>query len=1121
MEPQTRYHPRYQHLAQLGGLKIIEAIDIMKSKLKPKHMPGPLLITVVCLTALLAPPTTSSGIAYGQATDDQASAITKIEKRFLSSSRQLTFEGKRAGEGYFSPDGSLMVFQSERRADNPFFQIYLMDLETGDVEPVSPGHGKTTCAWIHKDNNLVLYSSTQDDPNARKKQKDEIAFRESGETRRYSWDYDETYEIYAYDRAAKKYNRLTNARGYDAEGSYSPDGSLITFASNRNGFKDEHLKSLTPEQQKTFEKDPAYMMDIFIMNADGSNVRQLTDVPGYDGGPFFSPDGKKICWRRFSESGVTAEIMTMNIDGSDQKKITRIGAMSWAPFYHPSGEYLIFTTNKHGFGNFELYLVDAEGKSAPVRVTDTDGFDGLASFTPDGSKLTWTSNRTPKKKSQIFLANWNHENALKSIASSKSDSDSENETKEAFATGTKSAETSSVTFDPRDIMRHVDFLCRKELGGRMTGSIGERKATAYVAAYLDYLGAEPAGDNGTWFQQFDFPDGAQLGETNDLKLTIGDQTKEFVVDKDWRPLTFSGNVSIDPSEVVYAGYGIVAPQKEGIDEYDSYVHLDVKDKWVMVFRFIPEKAEQEQRLHFKFHGDLRKKAFHARQNGAKGLIVVSGPNSNVRKQLVPMQNDFSPSGSSIAAISVTDELAQTMLTAAGKDLKQLQDKLDSGDPVMGFNLDGFKVAASVDVKKITGKGRNVVGRMMAGDKPSDEVVIVGAHIDHLGGGKSNNSLAKQDEKNNTHFGADDNASGVAAMLEIAEYISNQKKSGKLKLKRDIIFAGWSGEELGLHGSQHFVESVKLKVPKKEKRKYTPHDFVLGITASGKLTINEEPATKKDIEDSLKFISKHYPDFKIEIVADGDVKTKLVTELKELINKHGMHKIMIRVQEAEPTTKATGIVAALNMDMVGRLTDKLVLQGISSSSYWPSVIESKNVVVGLPVTLSNETDLPTDASSFYRAGVPILSAFTGSHTDYHTPRDTPEKLNYPDAARIAKLMGLITRDLVKRDDAPDYIKQASRPKEMPRGGIRAYLGSVPSYGEDVVGVKLSDVTAGAPAANAGVLGGDIIVELAGKKIENIYDYTAVIDGLKIGEETTIAVTRDGKRIEFKITPGSRQ
>ena len=172
-------------------------------------------------------------------------------------------------------------------------------------------------------------------------------------------------------------------------------------------------------------------------------------------------------------------------------------------------------------------------------------------------------------------------------------------------------------------------------------------------------------------------------------------------------------------------------------------------------------------------------------------------------------------------------------------------------------------------------------------------------------------------------------------------------------------------------------------------------------------------------------------------------------------------------------------------------------------------------------MSHDTDLPTDATSFYQSGVPILSAFTGSHSDYHTPRDTPEKLNYPDAARIAKLMGLVAADLSKSETKPKYVRQESKPKQAARGGVRAYLGTVPSYGDDVVGVKLSGTTAGAPADVAGVKGGDIIVELAGQNIENIYDYTAAIDGLKIGQETSIAVMRGDERVEMKITPQSRQ
>ncbi len=256
----------------------------------------------------------------------------RLEAGLISNTRQITFEGRRAGEGYFSADGTRMVFQSERDPSNPFYQIYVTDLETGDIERVSPGYGKTTCAWIHPDGNRVLFASTQDDPSAKDKQKAEIELRASGKQRRYAWDYDENFELYFKDLPSGEFTRLTNARGYDAEGSYSPDGTQIAFASNRQAYSRE----LTDREQQQFDIDPAFMNDIYIMNADGTNVRQLTDVAGYDGGPFFSPDGQRICWRRFSEDGATAEVYTMKTDGTDVKRLTNIGAMSWAPSSIPA-----------------------------------------------------------------------------------------------------------------------------------------------------------------------------------------------------------------------------------------------------------------------------------------------------------------------------------------------------------------------------------------------------------------------------------------------------------------------------------------------------------------------------------------------------------------------------------------------------------------------------------------------------------------------------------------------------------------------------------------------------------------------------------------------------------------
>jgi Tol biopolymer transport system component len=229
----------------------------------------------------------------------RAQAPASGEAGFLTNARQLTFEGKRSGEGYFSADGSKMIFQSEREAGNPFYQIYLMDLETGDQERISPGTGKTTCAWIAPDGQSVIFASTHLDPEAKAKQEAEIAERASNRVRKYSWDYDERYDIFRYSLKDKSLTQLTREQGYDAEGSISPDGKHIVFASNRQAY--DH--PLSKEDTERLKIDKQFFMDIYIMDADGSNAKRLTDVPGYDGGPFFSADGTRICWRRFYEKG--------------------------------------------------------------------------------------------------------------------------------------------------------------------------------------------------------------------------------------------------------------------------------------------------------------------------------------------------------------------------------------------------------------------------------------------------------------------------------------------------------------------------------------------------------------------------------------------------------------------------------------------------------------------------------------------------------------------------------------------------------------------------------------------------------------------------------------------------
>jgi Tol biopolymer transport system component len=332
---------------------------------------------------------------------------TACESQLLKNTYQLVTDGARSGEGYFSADGGRFVYQAEMPG-NPFYQIYLMDLESGDTNMVSTGIGLTTCSWIHPALDLVMYASTHEDPNALAKQAEEIAIRESGEDRPYGWDYDPYYDIYVADSDGGNLVNLTNVMGYDAEGSYSPDGSKILFASNREAY----TRTLSKAEQALLDDDASYFMDLYVMDADGSNVHQLTFSPGYDGGPFYNKEGTKILWRRFNPDGNSAEIWTADPDGSNQRQLTANAMVNWGPYFHPSGDYIIYSSNLLGHANFELFMIDPEGLNDPIRVTNTEGTDILPVFSPDGSRLAWSTTRTPGGASQIHMADWDHQLAL-------------------------------------------------------------------------------------------------------------------------------------------------------------------------------------------------------------------------------------------------------------------------------------------------------------------------------------------------------------------------------------------------------------------------------------------------------------------------------------------------------------------------------------------------------------------------------------------------------------------------------------------------------------------------------------------------------------------------------------
>lgn len=353
---------------------------------------------------------------------------------------------------------------------------------------------------------------------------------------------------------------------------------------------------------------------------------------------------------------------------------------------------------------------------------------------------------------------------------------------------------------PGTVEDHVRTLASERLEGRLTGTKGERRAAAYLVRELRRIGAQPLGEG------FEIPFGFAAG-TRDvgstLAVTTPEGSREFAAPDAVRALSFSASESVE-APVVFAGYGIVTPDA-GPDRYDSYAGLDVRDKIVVVLRYFPEDLPHERRVALSRYSGLRYKALVARERGARGLVVLTGPRSPNAGQLAPLSFDTSAAGSGIVAASATEAVAQALFGGAGTPaLAGLQARLDAGDPhAAGFALPHATLALHVRLERERREGRNVVGLLRGTDPGPRKTVLLGAHYDHLGRGDHGSSLAREDERGRIHPGADDNASGVAAVLAVGARLAADPPKG------DVVLALWSGEELGLLGSTAFARGALL------------------------------------------------------------------------------------------------------------------------------------------------------------------------------------------------------------------------------------------------------------------------------------------------------------------------
>ena len=317
-------------------------------------------------------------------------------ERNLKNIKQLTFGGENA-EAYFCPDGKRLIFQSKRHGRH-CDQIYTMKIDGSKTRMVSTGTGRTTCTYFFNKGKNILYASTHE------------GARECPPTpdfsRGYVWPIYPDYDIYTSTADGKNLKKLTDTPGYDAEATVSPDGKKIVFTSQRDGD-----------------------LDLYSMDIDGKNIKRLTNEIGYDGGAFYSPDGKMIVYRRSTfttPAEITRykellaqhlivptvfEIWVMNADGSNKRQVTKLGSGSFAPYFTPDGKRILFCTNYFATDprkrNFDLALINIDGTGLK-RVTYNETFDGFPMFSPDGKKLVFASNRNAAKEGEtnVFIADW-------------------------------------------------------------------------------------------------------------------------------------------------------------------------------------------------------------------------------------------------------------------------------------------------------------------------------------------------------------------------------------------------------------------------------------------------------------------------------------------------------------------------------------------------------------------------------------------------------------------------------------------------------------------------------------------------------------------------------------------
>ena len=563
----------------------------------------------------------------------------------------------------------------------------------------------------------------------------------------------------------------------------------------------------------------------------------------------------------------------------------------------------------------------------------------------------------------------------------------------------------------------VFALAADSMEGRGIGTPGLARAAGWIEGRLRSMKLEPA-FGASYRQRFPIKVGVARKEGNRL---------DGVADGDWTPLGFSSNGEFS-GELAFVGYGIDAPAI-GYREYEG---VDLKGKVALMLRYEPQEKDDSSPFDGKRPSRwsaLRYKALQARERGAVAVIFVTGPLQDEQMEKIPaLKNDGPESPAGIPVAQVRPAVAARWLASAGVDLAAFQRDVDRDLKPRSRGTTGVTVKGAIALEATYVDAENIGAILPGKGRLGREVVVLGAHYDHLGLG-GDRSMRPNDQA--IHNGADDNASGVTGVLLAVEQLKRRLKQARSH--REVVVVLFSGEEVGLAGSAYFV--------------------------------------------------------------------------------------------ANPPFPLARVSAMVNLDMVGRLRDNtLIALGLESAPEWRDLLKKAAVETKLDVAARGDGYGPSDQTSFYAKGIPVIHLFTGAHDAYHTPDDKPATVNAEGGALVTRFTESLVNELARREKPPVYARSTTAPAMMGDSrGYGAYLGTVPDFrAMDATegGVLLSDVRAGGPAERAGIRGGDRIVSIAGTQIQNLYDMTYALQDNRPGQTVEVTVTRGGETITFRATLGDR-